>query len=69
MMEEEGNAGGTYRHTTDVNLLDRVRNRAALLCDRLTEGVEVADYDRDGVDGLRLEVLRVREKLRTRKDA
>ena len=60
---------GTYRYTTDVNLLDRVRNRAALLRDRLAERVEVADYDRDGVDGLRLEVLRVREKLRTRKDA
>ena len=60
---------GTYRYTTDVNLLDRVRNRATLLRDRLTEGVQVADYDRDGVDGLRLEVLRVREKLRTRKDA
>lgn len=60
---------GAYRYTTDVNLLNRVRDRAALLRDRLTEGVEVADYDRDGVDGLRLEVLRVRGELRTRKDA
>lgn len=43
--------------TTDVDLLDSISERAAGLRDSLGEGVQVADDDGDGRDGLRLQIL------------
>ena len=46
--------------TADVNLFNSVCKRAARLGDSLGEGVQVADNDRDGGNGLCLQVLLIR---------
>ena len=54
--------------STNVNLLNRVCERAVWLGDRLGEWVEVADNDRNGRDGLRLQILFIRRD-RARQDS
>lgn len=60
--------GAEESDTADVDFLDRVCERAVWLGDGLSEGVEVADDDGNGRDGLRFQVLLVGGD-RTSKDA